>query len=188
MFLVDDAILQHPFTAMACGPTKSGKSTIVKAILENNSLLITPTINRVVYCYSKWNPNFEDLKLLNVEFIQGLPDLDNFSPSQNNLLILDDLMREAEKNGNILDLFTTDSHHMNISVILISQNLFSQGKYARHISLNCHYLFIMNNPRDKAQIYHLARQMFPNRSKAFMEAFMDAVENYRYIFFESPKS
>ena len=128
---------------MVCGPTSSGKSTLIRTILERQSTLITPKINRIVYCYATWSDSFQELKLLNIEFKEGLPDLDNFSPSQNNLIILDDLMSQAEKNKTILDLFTTGSHHSNISVILISQNLFSQGKYARTISLNCHYLFIM---------------------------------------------
>jgi len=42
----------------------------------------------------------------------------------------------------VCELFTRASHHRNISVILITQNLFHQGRYCRDISLNAHYLVV----------------------------------------------
>ena len=57
------------------------------------------------------------------------------------LLILDDLMRESSSNV-ILDLFTKGSHHKNISVIFITQNVFHKGKAQRDISLNTKYLML----------------------------------------------
>ena len=35
-------------------------------------------------------------------------------------------------------------------------------------------MVLFNNPRDRSQISHLGRQMFPGNSKFFEEAFMDA--------------
>ena len=98
-------------------------------------------------------------------------------------------MHLAEKDKSILELFTTDSHHSNISVFLITQNLFSQGKFSRTISLNCQYLFILNNPRDKAQIYNLARQMFPTNSLFLIECYEDAtIKKYGYLFLDLTQS
>jgi hypothetical protein len=37
-------------------------------------------------------------------------------------------MTEAGKSEKILNIFTTDSHHKNISVIFVTQNIFSQKK------------------------------------------------------------
>ena len=40
-------------------------------------------------------------------------------------------MGECGKDKNILNIFTTDSHHMNISVIFVTQNIggeFSSGQ------------------------------------------------------------
>jgi len=39
----------------------------------------------------------------------------------------------------VFDLFTKSSHHRNISFILITQNLFHQGRFCRDISLNAKY-------------------------------------------------
>ena len=75
------------------------------------------------------------------------------------LLILDDLMRESSSDF-ILDLFTKGSHHKNISVIFVTQNVFHKGKAQRDISLNTKYLVLSKNPRDRAQMQHLARQIY----------------------------
>ena len=64
--------------------------------------------------------------------------------------------------------------HIIKSVILISQNLFSKGKNARTISLNCNYLICFNNKRDQTQIRILGQQMFPDKIHYFRESFDDA--------------
>ena len=105
--------------------------------------------------------------------------------SKKHLIILDDLMDESKDNSQVSKLFTKGSHHRNISVIFISQNLFIQGKYTRTISLNSHYMIIFKNPRDKTQFSHIARQMFPGNSKFLNESFMDATSvPHGYLFLD----
>ncbi len=55
-------------------------------------------------------------------------------------------------------LFSKGSHHQNLSVCHLSQNLFNQGKCARNISLNTHYQLLLRSPRDVRQISTLASQ------------------------------
>ena len=43
-------------------------------------------------------------------------------------IIIDDLLRESSSGGVIVNLFSKGSHHNNLSVILITQNIFHQGK------------------------------------------------------------
>ena len=71
----------------------------------------------------------------------------------------------------ISSLFTKGSHHRNLSVIYIVQNLFDQHKEHRTISLNAHYLVIFKNPRDGSQIFHLAKQMYPGKTHYVRQAF-----------------
>ena len=178
-------VFNHPFCCMIAGPSQSGKSTLLAKILHNNKIMITPQPARIIYCYARWSNDFEKLKLVYpiIEFREGLPDIDVFSATQNNLFILDDLMTLAEKDKSIVELFTTDSHHKNISCFLITQNLFSQGKFARTISLNCQYLIILNNPRDRGQIFNIARQMYPHSPKFLTECYEDATsKKYGYLF------
>jgi hypothetical protein len=116
------------------------------------------------------------------QFIKGILEIESINPKENNLLILDDLMNKCDNDERILDLFTTDSHHKNISVFLLSQNLFSKGKHSRTISLNSNYMIILNNPRDRSQIQFIARQMFPKESKFLVESYEDATSTrYGYL-------
>ena len=191
MYSIPEFSFKHPFACMLAGPSQSGKSTLLAKILENTQNMITPPPNKIVYCYSRWSDGFNKLKLLTprIDFQEGLPDVDQFRVQDNNLIILDDLMSQVETDKAMLDLFTTDSHHANISVFLITQNLFSQGKYTRTISLNCQYLFLLNNPRDKNQIFVLARQMYPTNSKFLIECYDDATSReYGYLLMDLTQS
>lgn len=111
-----------------------------------------------------------------IEFRERLPRPEDYSndPLCPKLVIIDDLMRESSSCDAIVDLFTKGSHHKNLSVILISQNLFYQCRGQRDISLNTNYIVIFKNTRDRPQIRHLARQVFPADPKFLEEAYYDA--------------
>jgi hypothetical protein len=85
-----------------------------------------------------------------VESRAGLPILDTLNPEQRNLIIIDDLMNKTDQR--VASLYTKKSHHRNISVMYIVQNLFHKGKYHRTISLSVHYMVLFKNPRDVSQI------------------------------------
>lgn len=125
----------------------------------------------------------------NIKFINGLIDVEDIDENENNLVILDDLMKEASGDGNILNLFSKGSHHKNISVVLITQNIFNKGKHSRTISLNSHYLILFKNPRDQTQINHLSRQMYPGSPKFLDNAFKDATAApHSYLFIDLKQS
>ena len=122
-----------------------------------------------------------------MEFVKGIPEsLENDSyldVNIRNLIIIDDQMIEAGKDNRIVNLFTKGSHHRNLSVIYIVQNLFHQGKGNRSISYNSHYLVLFKNPRDKLQILTLAKQMYPSETAWFIKEFEEAVRRpYGYLF------
>jgi len=96
-------------------------------------------------------------------------------------------MEECKDNKNVASYFTRRSHHENISVIFLTQNVFMQGKCVRDISLNCNYLILFDNPRDRQQIRVVGQQMFPKNTQGFMEIFNDAVtgkSGYKYILYD----
>ena len=63
-----------------------------------------------------------------------------------------------------------------ISVILIMQNLFHQGRNCRDISLNSKYLVLFKNVRDKRQFSYLANQVLPEDSSGLFKAYLDATK------------
>ena len=196
---------KHPTSILIAGPSKSGKTTIIsKIISQSDRGLVAPPPDQIVYCYKRWQKAYEDIKLSRVspaqfksesdqatiEFIEGMPDFSFFDSSKKTLLILDDLMTECGKSPKIMEIFTIDSHHQNLTIIFVTHNLFAQEKYSRTISLNCQYVILTNNPREKLQIISLAKQMFPGHPKFFAESFNDAVvsKEYGYLILDCTQS
>ena len=130
--------------------TGSGKTIWVQSLLRQAYRMINLPPERIVWCYSQWQPAYMEMlvAISNNEFVKGIPEsLENDSyldVNIRNLIVFDDQMIEAGKDNRIVNLFTKGSHHRNLSVIYIVQNLFHQGKGNRSISLNSHY----NNNND----------------------------------------
>ena len=158
---------QHPFTCIVAGPTQSGKTEFVKRFIENLKDMVTPLPTRIVWSYGEWQPAYQSL-LDKVDFVQGLPDHPLYS-KEPLLVVIDDQMHGVDRR--ITGLFTKGSHHRNLSIVYIVQNLFDQQKEHRTISLNSHYLVIFKNPRDGSQIVHLAKQMYPGKTHYLRQAF-----------------
>ena len=114
-----------------------------------------------------------------IEFKKGIPEgidkVDYLDISQRNSIVLDDLMAQSSKDKRIADLFTKGSHHQNLSIIYIVQNIFHQGKEMRNIILNAHYIVLFKSPRDKQQISMLARQINPGKVQEFMRSYENAM-------------
>lgn len=130
------------------------------------------------------DPNAIPQKLtVPVEYIIGMPEEFTNKTNKPVCWVLDDSM--SDQNKGVLNLMTRGSHHQNISVIFITQNIFHQGKYSRDISLNFSHLCIMNNPRDKNQFCFLARQLFPTNSKELVRIYNEITDKpYSYLFID----
>lgn len=172
----------HPWTALCSGPSSSGKSTWVKTFIKYRREMCNVNFERIIFYYSEWQLAYRDFDKA-VEFHEGLPQPSDFmNDSRPKLIIIDDFMREAS-NSVIVDLFTKGSHHNNLSVIFITQNLFYKGQ--RDISLNVSYLVVFKNPRDRSQIQHLARQVYPENPRFIREIYKDATEKpHSYLLFD----
>ena len=68
------------------------------------------------------------------------------------------------------------------SIIFIVQNLFSQHRDIRDISLNARYLTIMKNPRDKQHVTSLDSQIFPGRERFLTQCYENATSTLADIF------
>ena len=181
--------LQHPATFCVAGPTGCGKTHWVSNLIRNHHHAFVEPFERVFWCYGQHQPAYKELSrdLPAVQFVEGLPEdwTELIDPKYRNLVVLDDLMQECGNDPQITKLFTQGSHHQNLSVIYIVQNLFHQSKESRTISLNCHYIALFKNPRDRSQIVHLAKQMYPGQTKFMVEAYTDATSlPHSYLFID----
>ena len=168
-----------PFQAgspiMVAGPTASGKTYWTHKLLTNQ--MFTEHITLVLYCYGVYQSYYNEMKISNLEFHEGLPSLEkvqHLNGGQFYVIVLDDLMEYIIKSVETQNLFTKYCHHYNITAIFLTQNVFAQGPCSRTTSINTHILVIFANKRDESQALNLGKQLYPCNSKVFMEAYEDA--------------
>lgn len=115
-----------------------------------------------------------------IKMFEGIPDFQQYKDGKPRLIIIDDQIQDC---GNeVVALFTRGSHHFNISVIVLTQNIFFANPGFRTMSLNAHYLVLFKSPRAMDQVSCLARQISPNNTKFFQESFADSTkEPHSYL-------
>ena len=110
---------KHPFTAMIVGPTSCSKTRFVFKLVDHVDSMIEPPPT-IVYCYGEYQQLFRQYP--QVDFREWLPDMGNFDGRE----IVDDLIHET--NEIVANLLTKGSHHRNVSVVFLVQNLFPKKK------------------------------------------------------------
>lgn len=118
---------------------------------------------------------------------KGIPDFESFSDARPRLLIIDDQIQEC--GDEIVALFTRGSHHFNVSVIVLTQNIFVSTPGFRTMSLNAHFIVLFKNPRAMDQVSCLARQICPDKAKFFQESYADSCkEPHSYFLLDMTQS
>lgn len=170
--------LIHPFSAVISGPSQSGKTYFLRIILKAPCLWIGEAPERVLWCYGIRNDAQLDAvereSSLPIEFVEGLPNVNDLSGGKRTLIVLDDLMTDAGKSAQVADFFTKGCHHKNASVFLVLQNIYHQAPQMRNIHTNTNYLILFKNPRDYSQITSLNRQLFPQWKGYLLDAYKTA--------------
>jgi len=163
----EDVKFEHPSNWLIGAQSQGGKTYFVYQLLKIADIF-KPDLPKIIYCYAEWQTLYEKMmiEINNITFMKGLPDIIDL---ENVVIVLDDLMSDVIENKSLLNLFTVGSHHKKISTIFLTQNIYEKGKYARTISLNCHYMVLFKNLRDQSQVLHLSRQLYPGDTKFFQE-------------------
>ena len=171
---------KHPFTAICSGPTGCGKTVLMKRLIQHVEHVVRPRPERVLWYYNEHQPDLvHELGHL-VQFREGCPELADFNDNRRTLVVVDDMMTECS--AEITNLFTRGSHHRNLSIWFLMQNIFHKAKEIRTITLNAQYIVLFKNPRDRQQIKVLARQMFDGDAKVMEKAFeMATAEPHGYL-------
>jgi hypothetical protein len=187
MTLVYECTLKHPARILIFGPTFSGKTTLVTKILENQEQLFNLKFDRILYCSDgsmlKTRNQVENIETYEC-FDKDL--FDQFDPNMRNCLIIDDFMHRAANDIQISELFTKRSHHQNVTIILLMQNIFPKSKYMTDIKRNASYIFLMSNPVDEKSIKLLSQHLDPSNPSFIYNCFIDATKNkpYSYLFLD----
>ena len=89
---------EHPFTSMIAGMTGSEETAWVRALLQQASETTYHPTERIVWCYSEWQPAYTQMlvAMSHIEFVKGIPtalEQDSyFDVNKRNLIVFDDQM------------------------------------------------------------------------------------------------
>jgi hypothetical protein len=179
--------LKSPFCLTISGQSGAGKSTIIYNLIKNFNDFITPSPKSILYCYGVFNTQIPKIQKLGIQIHNGLPSQQQLDEAPKPLLLIfDDLMLTLNnKKDYLTTLVTRTSHHSNISIIFIVQNLFERNfKIVRD---NSQYLLLMNSPSAALQTRTLGSQLFPGQNGLayFLSAYKQAVDRkFGYLFID----
>ncbi len=168
-----------PTTIGVFGCTQSGKSTFIQKLLTQSTDMFNTPPKWILYCYGVHDDRYDEMQkaIPILTLCMGLPDRETIEQLTENrhhgVVVLDDLMASAMEDKNAQNMFIMGSHHRNMTIIYVGQNIFYQGRCARTISLNLHYMVLFRNLRDKSQIRTFAQQAFPGQVSDFMSVYKD---------------
>ena len=176
-----DTKLEKPFRLIIAGGSGTGKTNILKNIVDNNHF--SSPFDKTVYCYPDYleeiPTDFDQI----VEYQAGLCDVEFFTAlPKNTLLIFDDMMTECGSSIEIMKFFSVIARKKNISIIFLVQNVYDNSKQFRNIRLNATafilFKFYAANDVNKRILKDLGvSNLIPQRS-------LDKIysKNYSYIF------
>jgi len=146
-----------PFFMLMSAPSQTGKTYFVYQLILKCQKKIHPPIQRVAYVYNHYQPLFDTMKKespVPIDFMESL-DLVPTDKTGHTLLIVDDLMDNADVEKQMVAWAIKRTHHENTSVCYICHNTFNATKEHRTISLNSSYLWLGKNPRSADQIIYI---------------------------------
>ena len=126
--------LAAPFRLIVGGASGSGKTELVKKMIHEGYF---GSLRDIHYCYPEYLTTIPAVFDVPVQYHSGLLSLSDIKDLEDGcLLIIDDLMLETSASESIAKLFTVCARKRGISVILLVQNIYQQGKHFRNIRLN----------------------------------------------------
>lgn len=186
-----------PSSFLVAGPSNSGKTFFALEVLENAKELFKDSRvsqNIIVY-YKLWQSAYTEAKEKGFvsHWVNAMPTIEDITKKcyrykdiGGSIVLIDDFANRLT--SDVCELFSVLSHHLNVVVFLLTQNVFNQCRYFRDISLNATYCVLMKTPRGISQVLAFARQIFPgpNRSTALADMFKEATKRpHSYILFDA---
>ena len=151
------------FKMFIVGPSGSGKTHFVTQLLTNLESIAEDPPKRVIYVFWRWQKKFDQLRHNNLVdvFLEGGTDLsvrmdDLLSrqrPNLSTLIIYDDQLLNYLNLGYIGGQFMA-GRHINLSVVFLSQTIFTKGDALKLIRDNSDYYVMFKNPKNKLRGEH----------------------------------
>ncbi len=178
------SLVPIPFEARSTfcisGVTGCGKTNWTWKLLKHRDVMFKERVHKILWCFSVWQDAYDQMQkdIEGIEFHHGLPSSDKIqefaAERLHSLIVLDDMVDALTKNEEVQALCTRGCHHLNLSAVYLTQNLYQQGRCSKTIQVNTYYNILMKSPRDISQIDTLSRQAF--KSRAVTESYLDCMK------------
>lgn len=193
-FTMYDLRLLTPSTFILAGSSNCGKSTMALNIIRSAPVLFTDPrcSENVIFFYNQWQNSYEiaaQEKIIH-KWINAVPTQESveehcsmYKDDGGSIIVIDDFANDVGRD--VVTIFSMLSHHLNLVVLLITQNLFSKNKVFRDISLNSTYVVLFKNARDQSSITNFAKQYAPGHTSFIVKSFRAATRKaYSYMLFD----
>lgn len=170
-------------------------------ILCNGDKTMTKQPQELVWLYAKgssdkekiFTPLEESMHLQGVKcrFLEGYPDellksnkLFTSDKDQLKVLVIDDLWQKVANLESLQDIFTIHSHHSNIQVFLLCQNLYGATQSHRHVIQNLirnsSYIIIFADRRSISTVKQIANFYYPGETYRLVKPFLNLIKSSSY--------
>ena len=137
----DELKIDLPFRALVIGPSGSGKNValhnLIKAINNWDTVCVIakqlnqPLLNELKERCLAAEKKHKTRIWMGSEDLAHLPSLDDYDPTQNNLVIIDDMICESEKALRPVEEYFIRCRHKNVSIAFLTQDYFPTPKKIR---------------------------------------------------------
>eukprot|EP00794_Sanderia_malayensis_P021401 gene21401-biopygen17180 len=198
-----DFRLKTPCTMMVGGKSKSGKTELLFDLLRQWRFITDDTagtytkrmywfygtenrkqLNHVKAIYDGFRDELQDAKdrSITLRTIRGLESQEAQTAKEemsDAIVVLDDLMEEMTKNDKISLFFTRESHHRNLCMFFLWQDIFPKHKHGSTISKNTDYKIIFDNPSCRDSVRRMLGKIYPKAKQAgeVTQKILDALEH-----------
>ena len=178
-----------PMRAIFSGSSQSGKTFLIGKMLEKQKVLFGGEFELVKYYYPEYleeSPvNWHENISTPITYTAGFPSKqDILELPENSLLIIDDNMKKVVNSELMRQFFNVISGKRNISIIVVTQNYFTQGQFSRDIRNSSNIVCLFRNCADATLNTRVARAF--KLEKAYQAAENEVFVNniYPYVFID----
>lgn len=186
--------LKVPFALLCAASSGSGKSHLVRDLILNHYRMFEKPLVEIVWLYHKRAYDTQLVKQLEtgldipIRFIEGFPakeiaegTLFNSDNDAIKLLVMDDIVVSAMRSPVFIEMFTIMSHHNNMCIIGILQNMHSETSATRQIMnniiRNVSYVVLFPDRRNMQACKQIARTYFSDEEYKLNEPFKHLIES-----------
>ena len=184
-----DFHLIHPFTCVVSGGTMSGKTTFTIDLIKRRKEIINKKLDKVVYVYCDFQPIFHNLEQEdpNIKFTNDIRELEELIEPPC-LIVIDDHMdtitNDKEVGKLITSFFIKKAHHLNCSILIITQN--GHPEKFVNINRNTNYTLFFDLLGDQSVLATRGRQLYPGKPGFLLDAYQKSMElrDFGYLFLD----